>query len=56
MEFNSHDGDGKPVDVSQRLPISRQLKQPDDAETIANYSNPKWVLGGNWDPRAAKPK
>jgi pectin methylesterase-like acyl-CoA thioesterase len=49
-EYNSHDTDGKPVDVSNRLPISRQLKQPDDAQTIANYGNPTWVLGGQWTP------
>ena len=32
--------DGKPVDVSQRRPFSRQLTQEQDAEIIANYSNP----------------
>jgi hypothetical protein len=51
-EFNSHTPDGKPVDTSARLAGSKQLKQPDDAETIANYSNPKWVLGNEWDPRS----
>jgi pectin methylesterase-like acyl-CoA thioesterase len=49
-EFNSHDADGKPVDMSKRLPFSKQLKQPEDAETIRNYTDPKWVLGGEWDP------
>jgi hypothetical protein len=49
-EFNSHDADGKPVDMSKRLPFSKQLKQPEDAETIRNYSDPKWALGGEWDP------
>jgi pectin methylesterase-like acyl-CoA thioesterase len=47
-EYNSHTPDGKPVDVSQRLSWSKQLKEPADAETIKNYSNPAWVLG--WDP------
>jgi pectin methylesterase-like acyl-CoA thioesterase len=51
-EFNSHDADGHPVDVSRRLAVSRQLKQPDDAATIADYSNPSYVLGNNWSPQA----
>jgi pectin methylesterase-like acyl-CoA thioesterase len=49
-EFNSHSADGKPIEVSQRFAASRQLKQPDDEQTIRNYSDPAWVLGG-WDPR-----
>jgi pectin methylesterase-like acyl-CoA thioesterase len=40
--------DGKPVDVSQREPESRQLTMPKDSEIIANYSNPSYVLG--WTP------
>jgi pectin methylesterase-like acyl-CoA thioesterase len=52
-EFNSHTADGKPVDVSKRLAGSRQLKQPDDATTIENYSNPTFVLGNDWNPRSA---
>jgi pectinesterase len=48
-EFNSLNwGDGKPVDVSQRKPESKQLTMEKDAETIANYSNPAYVLG--WTP------
>jgi pectin methylesterase-like acyl-CoA thioesterase len=47
-EFNSRTPDGKPVDTSRRHPISRQLKEPEDKETIENYRNPTWVLGGNW--------
>ena len=43
--------DGKPVDVSQRKPESRQLTKPRDADTIANYSNPGYVLG--WMPKLA---
>ena len=52
-EFNSHAADGKAIDVSRRLAGSRQLKQPDDAATIADYSNPTFVLGNDWNPRAA---
>ena len=48
-EYNSMDLEGKPLDVSQRHPASRQLTKPADAETIANYSKPSFVLGG-WDP------
>jgi pectinesterase len=48
-EFNSTDLDGRPIDVTQRHPISKQLTLPQDAETIANYSNPSFVLGG-WMP------
>ena len=52
-EFNSHTADGQPVDASKRLAISKQLTQDKDAETIKNYSDPKWVLGGDWDPHTA---
>lgn len=52
-EHNSTNiGDGEPVDVSQRRPFSRQLAQDQDAEIIANYSNPTFVLGG-WTPAMA---
>ena len=51
-EYNSTNAvDGKPVDVSQRKPESRQLTLPKDAEIIANYSNPAYVLG--WSPAMA---
>ena len=51
-EYNSTNAsDGKPVDVSQRKPESRQLTLPKDAEIIANYSNPAYVLG--WSPEMA---
>jgi hypothetical protein len=51
-EYNSINwGDGKPVDVSQRKPESKQLTMEKDAETIANYSNPAYVL--NWTPSMA---
>jgi pectin methylesterase-like acyl-CoA thioesterase len=48
-EYDSKDGDGKPIDTSQRNAASKQLKMPEDAETIRNYSDPAFVLGG-WKP------
>jgi pectin methylesterase-like acyl-CoA thioesterase len=53
-ESSSHTPDNQPIDIGRRLPISRQLTQATDAETIANYSNPAFVLGNNWNP-AEKP-
>jgi hypothetical protein len=51
-EYNSTNlSDGTPVDVSQRKPESKQLTKERDAETIANYSNPSYVLG--WTPSMA---
>ncbi len=46
LEFNSHDTEGRPVDVSQRHPVMRQLDPVRDAEIIGRYSDSKWVL--NW--------
>jgi pectinesterase len=52
-EYNSTNiSDGKPADVSRRHPASRQLTKDKDAEIIANYSNPAYVLGG-WSPLMA---
>lgn len=52
-EYNSANlSDGKPADVSQRHPASRQLSAKEDATIIADYSNPSWVLGG-WTPAMA---
>lgn len=48
-EFNSTDLEGHPIDTSQRHPVSKQLTQPQDAKTVADYSNPAFVLGG-WTP------
>jgi pectinesterase len=48
-EFNSRDASGKPVDVSARHPASRRLDEVRDAQTIAHYRDPAWVLGG-WRP------
>ncbi len=52
-EFDSHDAAGHPVDVSRRMPGSRQLTEAADARLIADYRNPVYVLGGQWNPRAA---
>jgi hypothetical protein len=48
-EFHSTDADGHPIDASQRHPVSKQLTEPQDAQIIANYSDPAFVLGG-WTP------
>ncbi|MEU8354702.1 pectinesterase family protein [Nonomuraea sp. NPDC048882] len=47
-EYRSTGLDGEPVDLSQRLPCSRQLT---DAEA-AQWSDPAYVLGG-WNPESA---
>jgi pectin methylesterase-like acyl-CoA thioesterase/lysophospholipase L1-like esterase len=52
-EYNSRDPQGNPIDESMRFAISRRLTKEADAATIANYSNPAWVLGSNWNPRLA---
>ena len=51
-EANSRNPGGEPVDVSFRLPGSKQLTAPTDATTIGDYRNPSYVLGGDWNPRA----
>ncbi len=38
--------------MSRRSPFSRQLVKEQDAEIIANYSDPTFVLGG-WTPSMA---
>jgi pectinesterase len=49
-EYNSTNiNDGKPVDVRQRHPASRQLTMENDSAIIASYSDPTYVLG-NWTP------
>ena len=48
-EFNSTDLEGHLIDVSQRNPASRQLTMPKDAQIIAEYRDPAFVLGG-WTP------
>jgi hypothetical protein len=52
-EYNSTDLDGRPIDTSQRHPASRQLTTPQDAEIVASYKNPAFVLGG-WVPIVEK--
>jgi hypothetical protein len=52
-EFNSTDLDGHPIDTTQRHSASKQLTLPQDADTIANYSKPAYVLGG-WKPAIEK--
>ena len=52
-EHNSRSESGKPVAVDVRLAVSRQLERPRDALLISNYSDPRYVLGDNWDPRTA---
>ena len=48
LEFNSHNPDGKPTDVSQRHPVTRQLHPVNDAATIANYYDWRYVLGAKY--------
>ncbi len=48
-EYNTMDLEGRPVDVSKRHPVSKQLTLENDAETIAKYRDPAFVLGG-WTP------
>ena len=48
-EYNTTDMAGKPIDMSKRDPVSKQLTLPKDAKTIADYSRPEFVLGG-WKP------
>lgn len=45
-EYNSINvSDGKPVDVSKRHQVSKQLTIEKDSEIISNYLNPSFVLG-----------
>lgn len=48
-EFNTTDLEGRPVDLSRRHPVARQLTMEHDAATIADYRRPAFVLGG-WHP------
>src|SRR6185312_8855919 len=41
-----------PLSVASRIGASRQLTLAADADTIANYSTPSYVLGG-WTPQLA---
>ncbi|MBN02709.1 pectinesterase family protein [Ponticaulis sp.] len=48
-EFNTMDMEGNPVDMSERHPLVRVLDAEADAELIANYSDPTFILNG-WTP------
>ena len=51
LEYNTRDLDtGEPVDVSGRHSHSRQLTLPRDAQLIASYRDPAFVLYG-WTPK-----
>lgn len=54
-EFNSRTPGGQAVDTSKRHPISRQLRETEDAEMIRNYRSPTWVLGNEWVPKVPAP-
>ncbi|KAF2433028.1 pectinesterase [Tothia fuscella] len=47
-EYNTMDAKGVPIDISKRNEVGKQLKMPENATTIADYSNPAFVLG--WSP------
>ncbi len=53
-EYNSHGADHAAVDVSKRLSISRQLRAPEDAALVAEFSDPEFVLGHGWDARGTE--
>ena len=44
---------GERIDASRRLSAAKQLSQPVDQELIDRYSDPRYVLGGDWTPRLA---
>jgi pectin methylesterase-like acyl-CoA thioesterase len=52
-EYDTHDASGNPIDESGRLAASKRLSEPDDAATIAKYSDPGWVLGNGWNPEVS---
>ena len=50
IEFNTTNlDDGKPYDMSKWPAFIKHLDKDKDADLIANYRNPTWVLGG-WTP------
>jgi pectinesterase len=52
-EYNSINAeDRRPADVSRRHPASRQLTMEKDADLLASYKTPAYVLGG-WTPQMA---
>ena len=48
-EHNTMDMAGRPIDMSKRHRVSKQLRAGPDAKVIAEYSRPEFVLGG-WKP------
>ncbi|KAI0402460.1 pectinesterase [Xylaria palmicola] len=48
-EFNTTDLRGRPINMSRRLNVSRQLTLPRDKGIIAGYEDPVNILGG-WQP------
>ncbi|HEX3887174.1 MAG TPA: pectinesterase family protein [Phenylobacterium sp.] len=48
-EFHTMDMAGRPIDLSQRHPAVRRLSLPRDAQLLADYRRPEYVLGG-WTP------
>jgi pectinesterase len=48
-EYNTRDMENHPIDTSKRHPVVRQLTLPRDAQIIADYSKPEFVLDG-WKP------
>ena len=51
LEFRTRDADsGELVDVSKRHPFSRQLDEKKDADLLAKYQDPAFVLAG-WTPK-----
>jgi len=49
-EYDSRDLQRRPIDMSKRHPVARQLVRPADAAIIDDYRRPEYVLGG-WKPR-----
>ena len=52
-EYDSRLPSGERIDTSRRLSAAKQLSQPVDQELIDHYSDPRYVLGGDWTPRLA---
>jgi pectinesterase len=48
-EYNTMDLNGRPVNLSKRHNVSKQLSLPKDAKKIQDYSTPSFVLKG-WMP------
>ncbi|KAI0540409.1 pectinesterase [Xylaria digitata] len=53
-EYNTMDLQGQPINMSQRLNISRQLKPIRDHKYLLEYQDPAKILGG-WHPTVIYP-